>query len=107
MRFGLDQEDIEAIGKVLLKYLPIDRAIIYGSRAKGNFRQASDIDLTLVGKNLDLSLLFQVENDLDDLLLPWKIDLSILEKIENPDLIEHINRVRKVFFERKSEQIFL
>ena len=107
MKFGLDQEDIEAIGKVLLKYPAIDRAIIYGSRAKGNFRPASDIDLTLVGKNLDLSLLFQVENDLDDLLLPWKIDLSILEKIENPELLEHIERVGNVFFERETEKIIL
>lgn len=105
MEFGLDELDVDAICRVLYNYPQISRAIIYGSRAKGNFCEASDIDLTLEGQNLDLSLLFQIENELDDLLLPWKIDLSILKKIENPELVEHIERVGKVFFERKPEKI--
>lgn len=45
-----------------------------------------------LGKDIDLSLLFRIEEDLDDILLPYKIDLSIFHKIENPDLISHINR---------------
>jgi len=60
--------------------------ILYGSRARGNYRNGSDIDLALVGKELDLTTLFKVETELDDLLLPYKIDLSIHHKIENPDL---------------------
>ncbi|MFN3997465.1 nucleotidyltransferase domain-containing protein [Algoriphagus sp.] len=105
MKFGLEEEDIQAISKVLNQYNQINRAIIYGSRAKGNFQPSSDIDLTLEGEDLDLSLLFGVENDLDDLLLPWKIDLSILKKIENSELVDHISRVGKVFFERETEKI--
>lgn len=105
MKFGLEEEDIKAITKVLNQYNQVNRAIIYGFRAKGNYRPSSDIDLTLEGDNLDLNLLFGVENDLDDLLLPWKIDLSILKKIENPELVDHIERVGKVFFERETEKI--
>ena len=52
-----------------------------------------DIDLSLKGKTLTLSLLFKIEIELDDLLLPYKIDLSIYHKIENSDLINHIKRV--------------
>lgn len=105
MKFGLDEDDVEAISKVLSKYSQINHAIIYGSRAKGNFRPASDIDLTLLGQNLNLNLLFQIENELDDLLLPWKIDLSIFTKIENPELLDHIERVGRVFFDRKKTEI--
>jgi predicted nucleotidyltransferase len=105
MKFGLEEQDIQAISEVLNHYKQISRAIIYGSRAKGNFRPSSDIDLTLEGDNLDLSLLFTVENELDDLLMPWKIDLSILEKIENPDLVDYIQRVGKVFFLREKEKV--
>jgi type I restriction enzyme S subunit len=76
---------------------------LYGSRAKGNYRPNSDIDLTLKCKNVDLSTLFKIETDLDDLLLPYKIDLSIFHKIENQDLIEHINRVGVVFYEKPME----
>ena len=80
------------------KYLEIDEAILYGSRAKGNCRNGSDIDLTLKGRNLTLSQLFKIETQLDDLLLPYKIDLSIYHKIENLDLIEHIKRVGITFY---------
>lgn len=105
MKFGLDQEDVDAICGMLASNPKIERAIIYGSRAKGNYRPSSDIDLTLIGKELNLDLLFQLENDLDDLLLPWKIDLSILSEIENPELVEHIERVGKVFFVKGKEKI--
>ena len=59
---------------------------IGGSRAKGNYRKDSDIDISLVGSNLNLNIILRIENELDDLLLPYHIDVSIFEKIENPDL---------------------
>ena len=73
---------------------------MYGSRAKGTFRNGSDIDLTLLGKGLTLSILFAIENDLGDLMLPYKIDLSILQKIEDPDLVGHIERVGVGFYQK-------
>jgi len=98
--YGLKQKHINAINSLFKKYPNIERAILYGSRAKGNYSNGSDIDLTLIGDNLDLRTLFRIEVELDDLLLPYKIDLSILHKIENTDLIDHINRVKKIFYER-------
>ena len=95
--YGLDTEDIEAIKKVFSKYSEIENAVLYGSRAKGNNRNDSDIDLTLKGEQITLSQLFEIETELDDLLLPYKIDLSIYHKIENPDFIEHIDRVGIIF----------
>ncbi len=96
--YGLKDKHIKAINSVFSKYPQIEKAILYGSRAKGNYRNGSDIDLTLVGDTLDLSILFKIETELDDLLLPYKIDLSVLYKIENPDLEEHIERVGIVFY---------
>ncbi|OYT17168.1 MAG: hypothetical protein B7C24_03910 [Bacteroidetes bacterium 4572_77] len=93
MSYGLKEKHIFAINSVFKKYPKIEKAILYGSRAKGNYRNGSDIDLTLIGANLNLSALFKIENELDDFLLPHKIDLSIFLKIENSDLIEHINRI--------------
>ena len=93
MKYGLAQEDIDKIQGVFIRYPVIEKAILYGSRAKGTFRNGSDIDLTLLGKGLTLSILFALENDLGDLMLPYKIDLSILQKIEDADLVGHIERV--------------
>jgi predicted nucleotidyltransferase len=100
MRFGLKIEVIEQIQTVLRKYKQVEKAILYGSRAKGNFRNGSDIDLTLAGKDLTLEIQYKIMEDLEELFLPYIIDLSIFHQISNPDLVEHIERVGIVFFER-------
>ena len=102
--FGLTSEDIAAISQCFENYPELDLAIIYGSRAKGTYRTGSDIDLTLIG-SLTFGELLKLENELDDLLLPYKIDISLKTSISNPDLIQHIERVGKVFYDksRKSD----
>ncbi|MFW6310464.1 MAG: nucleotidyltransferase domain-containing protein [Prolixibacteraceae bacterium] len=98
--YGLKDIHITKIQSVFANYRSIEKAILYGSRAKGNYQNGSDIDITLVGENLDLSTLFKIENEIDDLLLPYKTDISIFHKIENSDLVDHINRVGKVIYEK-------
>ncbi|WOG29992.1 nucleotidyltransferase domain-containing protein [Endozoicomonas sp. 8E] len=103
MKFGLSDKTIEAIQDVLSQHRQIGRAVIYGSRAKGNYRTGSDIDLTLVaakGETLDLNLLIKIDDALDNLLLPYSFDLSILAGIDNPALVEHIQRVGQLFYQR-------
>ena len=97
---GLKAIDIERIQIVFKDYSNIEKVILYGSRAKGNYKTYSDIDITLVGSDIDLTLQQKIENDLDDLLLPYKFDVSVFHKIENQDLIAHINRVGKVIFSK-------
>lgn len=99
--FGLKDKYIESIRLVFSRYSSIEQVIIYGSRAKGNYRNSSDIDLSLVGNKLDLSILLKIENELDDLLLPYKFDLSIFHKIENSELIDHIKRVGIIFYKKQ------
>ncbi len=102
MRFGITDEVLHKINEVFRRYPPLEQAILYGSRATGRHRYNSDIDLTLVGPGLDLKTLFKIETELDDLLLPYKIDLSIFDHIDNPDLVGHIRRVGKVFYQREA-----
>jgi len=95
---GLRELDIQLIHNVLRQYPKVTEAILYGSRAKGNYRPGSDIDLTLRGDQLSHSDLLDIEQSLDDLLLPYKIDLSLLRQIDNPELIKHIERVGQSFY---------
>jgi len=104
MQFGLSHHAISAIQQIFSAHNKIDRALLYGSRAKGNYKKGSDIDIVLVGDSISLSELFQIENELDDLLLPYKIDLSVFYQIENPDLISHIQRVGVVFYQKQSAE---
>lgn len=100
MQFGLPKHTINAINTVFAKNNYIEKAILYGSRAKGNYRNGSDIDLTLIAPTLTLTDLFRIENELDDLLLPYTIDLSLFHQLNDADILEHINRVGVVFYER-------
>lgn len=99
-RFGLKQDVIDRINAIFQKHNEVAEAIIYGSRAKGNYREGSDIDISLKGDSLNLDIINSISIQLDDLLLPYKIDLSIFHQIDNKDLIEHIKRVGVVFFKK-------
>ena len=98
--FGLDEAVIQKINNVFAKFAEIDEVVIYGSRAKGNFKKGSDLDLVIKGTKLNNDLLNKVWLALDDLLLPYTIDLSIFSYIENQDLIEHINRAGKALYKK-------
>ena len=93
MKFGLDEKVLDKIKDIFIKYPEIKEAVIYGSRAKGNYKNGSDIDISLKGENISLSLISSMESDIDDLLLPYTFDFSIFEKISNEELLEHIERV--------------
>ncbi len=100
--FGLKPSTIEKINAVFARHPQIEQVVLYGSRAKGNYRPGSDVDLTILGEAVTLSQLLQIELELDDLLLPYKIDLSLLHRIEDPELRAHIRRVGKVFYARRA-----
>ena len=100
MLYGLKETTIETIHKVFSNYSQVEQVIIYGSRAKGNYKNGSDIDLTFKGDDLSLTLINKIDLELDDLMLPYTFDLSIYSHIKNPDLIDHIERVGKVFYKR-------
>ena len=75
--------------------------MLYGSRARGDYKNGSDIDLTLRGSSeLTHTLLSQIANDLDDQLLPYTIDLSIFENIRNPEMVEQIERTGVALYKR-------
>lgn len=75
--------------------------MLYGSRAQGNFKNGSDIDLTRFGHpELTLKLLNRIMDALDDLLLPYTIDLSIFDDLGDVELVEHMQRVGVTFYHK-------
>ncbi len=99
-QYGIKSDTITKINAVFSKFNEIDKVIIYGSRAKGTYKNGSDIDLCLFGNNLNLDILNKILLSLDDLFLAYTFDISIFKHILNPDLISHIERVGKVFYQR-------
>ena len=98
MKFGLPDEVIQKMKNVFKKYDEISEVKIYGSRAIGTFKEGSDIDLTLIGENINLKLMNKISSELDDLNFPYTFDLSIFSKIDNKDFTDHINRIGVSFY---------
>ncbi len=92
LKHGLAAKTILSLQSVFGRYA-IKEAIVYGSRAKGNYKPGSDIDISLVAPELTTTELLKIENEIEELMLPYKVDLSLLHQIEDQDLIDHIRRV--------------
>mgnify|MGYP002521923375 FL=1 len=101
MPYGLTDIELQKLTTALSSAEGVKKAILYGSRAKGNYKPFSDIDITLVGDSLSRHDLNAVSRTLDDLLLPYQIDLSLYDTLKNEDLIEHINHYGVEIFVRK------
>ncbi len=101
MHYGLSEFQYDQIVKVFAGNKEVDKVILYGSRAKGTQKLYSDIDITILGDNLNLSLLQKIEIELDDLLLPYKFDISLYNEIDNNDLVQHIKRVGKTIYKKE------
>jgi predicted nucleotidyltransferase len=99
MDTSLNIDTTTKICSIFKKFPQIEQAILYGSRAMGTFKPGSDIDITLLGKELTQDLIWKIGQALDDLLLPYVIDLSLFDTLDNTALIEHISRVGIVLYQ--------
>lgn len=99
MKFGLSDTVVEELQNVFRRHQNIERVLIFGSRSKGNFRAGSDIDLAVIGEDIDYGQLLTILCEIEDLELLYSVDLiNYKEKIGTP-IGDHIDRVGQVFYE--------
>lgn len=98
--FGLPDNTLATIRHILADCPAVEKAILYGSRAKGNYRPGSDIDLTLIGEQLDLRILGELAARLEESPIPYQVDLSLWQQLNYAKLRDHIERVGVIFFQR-------
>ena len=90
--FGLPDYVFDRIIEVLRRYPAIKSAKIFGSRAKGNYKRYSDVDIAIFADG-DRDLSANVKDALEDLYVIYKFDVAQYDKIGNPEMREHIDRV--------------
>jgi uncharacterized protein len=98
--FGLPDATLATVRHILADCPALEKAVIYGSRAKGTHRHGSDIDLTLMGASLDENALSRIATRLDESSIPYTVDLSLFHQIDHTALREHILRIGRVFYQR-------
>ena len=85
-KFGLPEKTYKLIKNYLSAVKEIDNIKIFGSRARGNYKPNSDIDLVLFGENLNEKILLHVATELDELPTPYKFDILDYKTIDNENL---------------------
>lgn len=101
MPYGINEQSINKLKVLFAAINEIDEVILYGSRAKGGYKESSDIDITLKGIDLNLAVINKLSIQIDDLLLPYTFDISIYDHLNNKDLIDHINRAGKTIYTKQ------
>jgi predicted nucleotidyltransferase len=96
---GLLPSEIESLRSVFVRHPEIEEVVLFGSRAKGNHRPESDIDLAVRGIE-DEREVEALAAELDELPLPFLFDVKSLDGIRNPALLEHVRRVGKSIYAR-------
>jgi len=96
---GLQPREIESLRVVFARHPEIEEVVLFGSRAKGNHRPESDIDLAVRGIE-DERVVEALADELDELPLPFLFDVKSLDAIRNPALLEHVRRVGKRIYTR-------
>jgi predicted nucleotidyltransferase len=97
---GLSDKTVGSVRRTLARHTAVERAILFGSRAKGNFKPGSDIDLALVGAQLDQQTMSRIAGEIDDLPIPYGLSLILLNETIDSAVRAHIERVGVSFYEK-------
>lgn len=103
MKFGLEVQVIENIISVLEQYPKVDKAFVFGSRAKGNYCPDSDIDIAIKGYEITTDDIIAISVAIEAKGIRHKFDLIDYDSIKEPALKEHIDRVGIEFYSRWKE----
>lgn len=99
MKFGLSDTVIKELQDVFRRHANIKKVLIFGSRSKGNYRTGSDVDLAVIGSDIDYNQLLSIHCEIDDLELLYSVDLLDYQKKKGTPIGDHIDRVGQVFYE--------
>jgi predicted nucleotidyltransferase len=104
MNYGLSEEQLNSIREIFSAHQEIEKGILFGSRAKGTHQPGSDIDIALVGEKVELGLILKILSELDSLSILQKFDLVVFHQIKSDELLDHINRVGIILYNKPESQ---
>ena len=80
----------------------IEKAVLFGSRAMGNYKKGSDVDIAIIGKDVSRSIVYKIEDYLNEVYpLPYFFDINHYNEITNENLINHIDNEGKIIYIKK------
>ena len=95
MQTGIKPFVLEEIRSLAEKH-GIEKVILFGSRARGDYKERSDIDLAFIGGNTT-GFSLDVDEETSTLLM---FDLVDLSEAVSPELLDSIRREGVVIYEK-------
>ncbi len=104
--YGLRDDELQIIKNVFHSHNDIAEAILFGSRALGNYKKASDVDIAIVGcrsgEMINRKIILQLYDELNEqTMLPYFFDIIDYASIKSEELKDHINKHGKVIHVRE------
>ncbi|MGB3367559.1 MAG: nucleotidyltransferase domain-containing protein [Acidaminobacteraceae bacterium] len=103
--FGLKEYELDIIIDCISKFTEVESALIFGSRAKGNYKLSSDIDIAIFGEKINFDIVSDIHyflNEVSDLL--YSVDVINFESLREDALKDHINRIGKKIYTRHIDE---
>lgn len=100
-KYGLSLNIWDSLNEIFRDFPQIESAILFGSRALGNFRPGSDVDIAIKGKNINLDHILTISLKVDGLYLPYRFDFVIYNRIKENALKNHIDKFGKNIYKTK------
>jgi predicted nucleotidyltransferase len=99
--YGITEKSMELLLDTFSKYPQIEEVILFGSRAKGNYKKGSDIDIAIKGKQCSADLALKLQSYInEELLIPYMVDIVDYQSLNHVELKNHIDRVGKSIYHR-------
>jgi len=97
--FGIYSQSFLLMFEAFKSFKEIEKVIIYGSRAMGNYKKGSDIDLAIVGERVDLRTVNKLHVKLnEELPIPYYFDVLDYNSLSNPELKKNIDTEGRLLY---------
>lgn len=99
--YGLLDRDFKYILEAVKQYPEITEVVLFGSRALGNYKKGSDVDLAIIGEKVDRKVIRRLSDDLEEKYpLPYFFDIISYDEISNEELKRHIDSLGKSIYKK-------
>ena len=105
MTDGLKERHRKAIIDIIAANARVERAVLFGSRATGTFRPASDVDVALFGDRLSMSDQANLAAAIEELTIPQRVQLLLYETVDSIALRKHIENHGVEWYQRQGADI--
>jgi len=104
VKYGLKDEYIQTFLEIIAKFDNVEKVALFGSRATGNHKKASDVDIVIFGENVNAALACAIKFEIEEeTIIPYFFDVIAYQVIKNEKLKEHIDKKSIILWNKTKE----